>query len=181
MRKIMLVLFILAFSAGSAMALDMAAKSFYVQGVFSLPTGNFGDFAGNGFGGGVGISVPQDDRLSFRGEVSYLFFGGKSYDYGTYSWDYSYSMIPLVALAEYTFVPDSPAYGLGGAGLFMSRWSVEGKEPITDYSFDTSDSSTDFGICLGGGFNVNEKLSVEGRYNIISDANQLTINGIYHF
>jgi opacity protein-like surface antigen len=181
MRKLALALLIVALSAGAASAMDMAARTFYIHGVFSLPTGNFGDFAGNGFGGGVGISVPHNDMLNFRGEVGYIMFAGESYDYGTYSWDYSYSMIPIVALAEYHFNPDTPLYGLGGAGLFMSRFSVEGEEPITGTTFDNSDSSTDFGLSLGAGFGVNEKFSVEGRYNIISDANQFTVNVIFRF
>ena len=54
MRKIVLVFLILALSAGSALALDMEAKSFYAQGIFALPTGDWSDAAGNGFGGGIG-------------------------------------------------------------------------------------------------------------------------------
>jgi opacity protein-like surface antigen len=181
MRKLALALLVLALSAGAASAMDMAARTFYIHGIFSLPTGDFGDVAGNGFGGGVGISVPHNDMLNFRGEVGYVIFGGQTLDFGTESLDYSYSMIPIVALAEYHFDPDTPLYGLGGAGLFMSRASVEGKDPFTGEDFDDSESSTDFGISLGGGFRINEQLAGEMRYNVISDANQLTVGVVYQF
>jgi len=185
MRKLALAFVILALSASGAMAMDMAARTFYIHGIFSLPTGDFGDYAGNGFGGGVGISVPHNDMLNFRGEVGYIMFGKEDFSYGDYSWEYGFSMIPIVALAEYTFSPDTPVYGLGGVGLHILRSTWEGDDPFSDGTIDESDSETKFGFALGGGFNVNERFSVEGRYTLIPDsdqsADQLTINGILHF
>jgi len=177
MRKLALALLVLALSAGAASAMDMAARTFYIHGIFSLPTGDFGDAAGNGFGGGVGIRVPHDDRLSFRGEVGYIKFMTEELDFGlddTYEW--SWSQIPIVALAEYQFNPDSPIYGLGGAGFHIFSLSVD---PEPEYPYD--DSSTECGITLGGGFRINEQLSGEMRYNLISDANQLTVNVVFQF
>lgn len=178
MRKLALALLIVAISAGAASAMDMAARTFYIHGIFVLPTGDFGDFAGNGFGGGVGIKIPQDDRLSFRGEVGYIFFGGKDYDYPEPlgSVEYSYNEIPIVALAEYQFNPDSPIYGLGGVGIHRFAVSID---PEPDFQFD--DSSMEFGLILGGGFRINEQLSGEARYSIISDYNQLTIDVVFQF
>lgn len=176
MRKLALALLILALSAGAASAMDMAARTFYIHGIFSLPTGDFGDWAGNGFGGGVGIKVPHDDRLSFRGEVGYIMFAGKDFEFLDETIEYSWSQIPIVALAEYQFNPDSPIYGLGGAGFHIFSLSVD---PEPEYPYD--DSSTEFGVTLGGGFRINERLSGEARYNIISDANQLTVNVVFTF
>jgi hypothetical protein len=178
MRKLALALLIVALSAGAASALDMGARTFYIHGVFVLPTGDWSDFAGNGFGGGVGIRVPHDDRLSFRGEVGYIFYGGKDYDYGDFGGvvEYSYSEIPIVALAEYQFNPDSPIYGLGGVGIHRFAVSID---PEPDFQFD--DSSMEFGLTLGGGFRVNESVSGEMRYNLISDANQFTVNVVFQF
>ena len=47
MRKLLALSFVMLFAL-PALALDMDAKSFYAQGVFSLPSGDFGDVAGNG-------------------------------------------------------------------------------------------------------------------------------------
>lgn len=175
MRKALFIACLLVLGAGNALALDMEARSFYAQGILSLPTGDFGDVAGTGFGGGVGVLVPHDAQLNFRGEIGFLFFGGQTFG----DLDYSYSMIPVVALAEYTFQPGGPFYGLGGLGLFVSRFSVDGS--AGGISFDDSDSSTDFGVTLGAGYRLNEQFSVEGRFNLISDANQATVSGVYHF
>lgn len=175
MRKLALALLILALGAGAASAMDMAARTFYIHGIFSLPTGDFGDTAGNGFGGGVGIKVPHDDRLSFRGEVGYIMFSGKDFEILTETYEYSWSQIPIVALAEYQFNPDSPIYGLGGAGFHIFSLSLDPDLPGVD------DSSTEFGVTLGGGFRINERLSGEARYNVISDANQFTVNVVFQF
>ncbi len=175
MRKIVFAMAALLLFSGSALALDMEAKSFYAHGVFSLPTGDFGDFAGNGFGGGVGVKVPHSEQINFRGEVGYIMFGGQ--DFGAHS--YSYSMIPILALAEYHFAYDNPLYGLGGVGLYMMRWNWEGE--ILGIAFDESSSSSEFGFAFGGGYGVNEKINIEGRFNIISNSNQVTVSGTYSF
>ncbi len=175
MRKIGIALITLLLMSGTALALDMDAKSFYAHGVFSLPSGDFGDFAGNGFGGGVGVKAPHNEQINFRGEVGYIMFGGQ--DFGPYS--YSYSMIPIVALAEYHFSYDSPFYGLGGLGLYMMRWNWEGE--FLGVAVDTSSSSSEFGFTAGGGYSVNEKINIEGRFNIISNSNQITVGGTYAF
>ena len=176
MRKLALALLILALGTGSAMALDMDARTFYIHGIFVLPTGDWGDFAGNGFGGGVGIRVPHDDRLSFRGEVGYILYSAKDFEYTFGSVEYSYNEIPIVALAEYQFNPDSPVYGLAGVGIH--RFAVD-ISPKPEFQFD--DSTMEFGLTLGGGFRINEQLSGEARYNLISDANQFTVNVVFQF
>lgn len=181
MRKLALALLILALGAGVASAMDMAARTFYIHGVFVLPTGDFGDFAGNGFGGGVGIRVPHDDRLSFRGELGYVMFAaqdveGRDVDGDPVTFEYKNSMIPIAALAEYQFDPDSPIYGLGGMGLHTWLTDVSPEpEPKRD------GSGMEIGLTLGGGFRINEQLSGEVRYNIISDYSQLTVNVVYTF
>jgi opacity protein-like surface antigen len=180
MRKLLLSIALLVFLGAPALALDFDARSFYAQGTFSLPTGDFGDFAGNGFGGAIGIRVPHNEQLSFRGEAGYIFFQGQEFGAGDFKADYSYSMIPIVALAQYFFTPEAMFYGLGGAGFYNVRFDVDyATETFGVADFD--DSSTEFGITLGGGYTVNEQISVEARYNIISDADQLTINGIFNF
>ena len=65
--------------ASSALAMDTSQISWYAHGDLALPSGSFGDFAGTGFGGGVGGAMPYSEALTFRGEVGYIHFGGKDY------------------------------------------------------------------------------------------------------
>lgn len=162
-----------------ALALDVEAKTFYGQGLLTLPMGDFGDFAGTGFGAVFGVAVPHDEKLSFRGELGYIMYAGK--DFGVY--DYSFSMIPIMALAEYKFSPDSQAYGVGGLGFTMVRSSWEGSTTFLGQTVtvDEDDSSAELTIALGGGYHVNEKVDVEGRYNIISDTSYLSVHANIHF
>jgi Outer membrane protein beta-barrel domain len=168
---------VLIASAMPALALDMTQKSFYGAGSVMLPTGDFGDFAGTGFGGVVGVSVPHDAKMTFRGEAGYTMFAGK--DFGTL--EYSYNMIPILALVEYIFTPGSQFYGVGGAGL--TNVGFEYDQPATAFSsaFNVSDSSMELTIVAGGGFKVDEKIAIEARYTIISDANTIVVVGKYNF
>lgn len=177
MRKIAFALFILMLAAGPALGLDMDAKSFYVHGTFSLPSGDFGDIAGNGFGGGIGIKVPHNDQLNFRGEVGYIKFAEKSLG----DLDYSFSQIPIMVLAEYMFSYDSPFYGLGGVGFHRLSFDATYTGPASEFFGDFDDSSTEFGFTIGAGYGVNEQINVEGRYNVISDGDQITVIGTYAF
>ena len=180
MRKILpifittVLLFLLA-SNGFAQ-LNFEAKSYYAHGVLTLPSGDFGDVAGTGIGGGIGLRVPYSEQLDFRGELGYIMYGGQ--DFGSYEW--SYGMIPLTVLGEYRMQPDSPGYFLGGLGLTIVRVSWEGDDAFFG-TVDESDSSTEFSLSLGGGYDVNEQFSVEGRYNIISDTSYLSVHGTYAF
>lgn len=181
MSKIALAMIALLLMTGSALALDMEAKSFYAFGTFSLPSGDFGDFAGNGFGGGVGIEVPHNEQINFRGEIGYIKFGGQDLDFGTYTYSYDYSMIPILALAEYHFDPDTPFYGLGGVGIYMLRYDATYDGPTGGFNVDLDGSTSEFGFTAGGGYAVNEKINIEGRFNIISNSNQITVSGTYGF
>jgi hypothetical protein len=86
-------------------------------------------------------------------------------------------------LAEYHMTADSPAYFLGGVGITRVGASFEGSEdtifgPIT---IDVSDSSMEFTLTAGGGFQVNEQVGIEGRFNIISDTSYISVHGTYAF
>lgn len=186
MRKLVSVLLtsaLILIVAGSAFAeLNMEAKSFYAQGIISLPVGNFGDIAGTGFGGGLGMNVPYSELMSFRAEAGYLMYGKK--DFGLV--EYSMAMIPIVALAQYRMKVEDPYYLLGGAGITIVKSSFD--TPPVEYlgvtiseggSFD--ESSSEFTLTVGGGYDVNEQLAIEGRYHIISDTSYLSVHGVYAF
>lgn len=180
MLKRSLALFVLAlFALGAvqASALDFQQKSFYAQGMLSMPIGDWSDFVNLGFGGGVGMTVPHSAELSFRGEVSYIYYGTDADFFGDDA-DVSASAIPILALAQYNLA-DNPFYLLGGLGFAIMSVDVEYTSPFGSFSSDGG--STEFGLVLGGGYAVNEQFSLEGRFNLISDANNLTIGGVYHF
>jgi opacity protein-like surface antigen len=183
MRKTLTVLAALALVfclSGSALAqLDFANKSFYAQGQISLPMGDLGDQAGTGIGAGVGITVPYSAAMNFRGEISYIAFGGKEFDFMGSSVDYSWSMLPILALVEYQMKPEQPFYLLGGLGL--TRATIDAKASNNGVTVSADDSTTELSIALGGGYTLNEQFSLEGRYNLVSDANSFSIHGVYAF
>ncbi len=168
--SIVLALVMMTMIVTQASALDFQQKSFYAQGLIALPMGNFGDVANVGFGPGVGMLVPHTPELSFRGEISYIFYSTDS----VAGVSTSASEIPLVALAQYNLT-DSPAYLLGGLGLAFGHASAEYN------GFKASSNSTDLDLVLGGGYEVSPQLGIEARLSIISDANQISFHGVYHF
>ena len=175
MRRICLVLGVslVALAATGASALDFQQKSFYAQGLLSLPMGDFGDYANLGFGGGIGMLIPHDAMWSFRGEISYNTY---STDDGP-GYSTSVSEIPLVALAQYNLT-NSQAYLLGGLGLAFGHGSVKFDNPLYPA---ISDNSTDLDLVLGGGYNVAPQVDIQARFNVISNANQISFHGVYHF
>ena len=176
-------LFLIVIAAGSAFAeLDFEKKSFYAQGVLALPMGTLGDFAGTGFGGGAGMVVPFNEKMDFRAEVSYLKFGGEEFTvYGGDTWDYSYSQLPIMVLAQYQMKPEDPYYLLGGLGLTRTSVSIDYPEGSIFGSTSSDASSTDLSLSIGAGYNVAENINIEARYTLISDANSFTVHGVYDF
>ena len=166
---------ILAFAIPAA-ALDLDQRSFYGVGELVLPMGDFGDFAGTGFGGRIGVTAPHSDQLNLRAEIGYLMFGGKDYQ----DYDYSYSMIPIMFLGEYHHELDSPMYFLGGLGFTRFAFDAEYTGPSTLLG-DYDDSSMELTLCFSGGYNIKEQFIIEGRFNMISDANSIRLLGVYHF
>lgn len=191
MRKFVSILFTAAlmFSvAGTAVAeLNMEAKSFYGHGMIALPSGTLGDFAGTGLGAGAGMNVPYSELLNFRAEIGYIIFGGKDYDNGLYTEEWSWSMIPVTVLGQYKMKVEDPFYMLGGLGLTFNKfnWEYDYSYEIMGTPFSGSgsfdDSSSDITLVLGGGYEVNEQVSIEGRFHIISDSNYLSVHGTYAF
>ena len=152
--------------AAQAGALDFDQKQFYGQGVVALPLGDFGDLAKLGFGAGLGMLVPHDEALAFRGEVSFLYF----LDDVEGDVDVTLWQVPVQALVQYSFT-DSPAYLLGGLGLAFTHFEVG--------SF--SNTETDVALALGGGYKLKPNMVLEGRFNVVSDANSISAHFGFHF
>jgi hypothetical protein len=182
-----LVLMVLALFVLSASFVSAQEMGKYGTAGVCLPQNDF-DAMGTGFFGGFGMSKPHNDQMSFRGEVSYIHLPGDSesetYPDGmggtiTVEAEWSFSMIPILALVEYHFGYDSPAYAIGGGGftLVTAEMSVSGGGA----AFAVDASSTEMTIVFGGGFKVNEQISIEGRYNMISDFDCITLHGLFWF
>ena len=175
MRTAAISIISLALTASATLAMDTSELSFYVHGDFALPTGDFGDFADMGFGGGVGAALPINDALTVRAQAGYTHFLGTSIG----DLDYSYGLIPIIALAEYQFTPDVPFYAMGGVGLTMARASVSGK--VLGIDFDESTTDSEFGIHAGGGYHLNDQMALEARYNIVGDLDYASVHFLYGF
>ncbi len=176
-KRMLLITALLSFIVAlPAAALDFDQKQWYGQGIVALPMGNFGDIANLGFGAGVGMLVPHTPELSFRGEVSYIYFTTE--DFGDV--DVSASLIPITALAQYN-MKDSELYLLGGLGIALAKASIDYGTEFPGFDGSDSDTSTEFGLTLGAGYHVKPGMTLEGRFNVISDANSLSVNLGYFF
>ena len=167
-RLVLLTATIAILAAVPASALDFDQKAWYAQGILALPMGDFGDYANLGFGGGLGIKVPHSPELDFRGEVSYLYFSTEDVPEA----DVSFSMIPILALAQYN-MDSSSVYLLGGLGFVIGKTSIE--STVAGFGdFDVSESETDLGLVVGAGANLSPTMTIEGRFNAVSDANSVS-------
>ncbi|MBD3222465.1 outer membrane beta-barrel protein [bacterium] len=174
---VLLAMLIIGLFATQASALEFEDASFYAQGAIQLPIGDWSDFVSLGFGPGVGIHVPHSDELAFRGELSYFFYSTDSDFFGDDA-DVSASALPILVLGQYN-LEDSPVYIIGGLGLTMLSVDIEYDSAFGSFSSD--DSSTEFSFVAGAGFWAGESFSIEGRFNLISDANSLQAGGVFHF
>lgn len=164
--------------AAPANAFDFDQKQFYGQGVFALPVGDFGDIAKFGFGAGLGLMVPHNEALAFRGEASFLYY----LDDVEGDVDVTLWQVPVQFFAQYTF-PNSQFYGLGGLGLSFNHAesSYEVQTLGGTVKRDASDTETEVALSFGGGYQIDEKIGLEARFNIVSDANSLSAHFGYRF
>lgn len=174
MTKRLLVLALAATLVTSAAAFDFDQKEWYGQGVLALPMGDFGDIANIGFGAGVGISVPSSPELDFRGEISYIHFTTED----VMGADLSFSMIPVVFLAEYDL---ESAYLLGGLGIIWRKSKTEFDDEDFFGNDSISSTDTELGLIVGGGLALSPSVNLEGRLNIISDSNFLSAHVAFGF
>ncbi len=170
MKKLMTILFVVMLFTGVISAQD---KSLGVGLNVALPMGNFGDFAGTGFGGTVVFEMEFSPQLNGTATAGYITWGGK--DFGSFS--YTYSAIPILVGAKYFFMPTGGFYGHGQIGFYL--FSVDVESPSGNSFFTGSSSSTEFTISLGAGYEIpiNENLMADigAAYIIISDLGHVGI------
>lgn len=134
-------------------------------GVF-LPTGDFGDGAGTGFGGTATFVYDVSPMFQVTGSAGYATWGPKESLPSGY--DYSFSSVPVLVGGRYSFGKDNfMPYVLAELGLHFLSSSVE--DPFFG---KRSESSTKFGFAPGVGFvykfNPKVGLDVNVKYDIIS-------------
>ena len=156
-KKSVLLLAALAFMGFAIPA--QAQTTLYIAGGASFPTGDFGDIAKTGWmgAGGVLFNVgPQG-----LGVGAEIFYGqNTAKDEVSSLFDVKTTPYGAMAIVDYAFGEPGGImpYLFGGAGLLVTRVSVEGE----------SDSESDFGYQFGAGvaFPIGETTSLfgEGRY-----------------
>ncbi|KAA3599315.1 MAG: hypothetical protein DWQ06_10400 [Calditrichaeota bacterium] len=150
------------------------AEGLGVHGTLGLPMGDFSDFAGLGFGGGVSWTRELNENMTYAAKVSYLTFGGKDVDAFGGSTEYSYSMIPVVAKTNYYFGGSESMrfYGSLSAGYYFVSVDVG----------SASSSSGEIGFAPGVGMEMGN-LDFNAEYHLIDGSNltYLGINVGYNF
>lgn len=137
------------------------SKTIGVDGALALPTGTWGDATGFGFGALARFEMPLAPALAFSARAGYIQhlgkdapgaaggFGGKVTS--------SASEVPVLGGVRYGFVkkPTSEIYGAAELGFVISRVSVDAG------GMSMSDSKTNLGMSLGGGYRAG-KLDLRG-------------------
>jgi len=145
-----------------------------------------------GFGLGVYYKVALDENLSFQPEINYVQQGAKigGEEQGfTVSGGFQINNIQIPILAKYQFgdpdrvnffVEGGPYVGFG-IGKGKQETCFDGDCDEDEISYGNSDDddikNPDFGIQLGGGININSKLSFDIRYvygiqNLINESDE---------
>lgn len=140
-----------------------------IGGNIVLPMGDFGNFAGTGFGASVTGEYPFQNNLVGTATIGYISWGGK--DYGFFK--YSYSVIPILAGVKYFFQKSFYAYGQLGIQIFSSKF-----ESSTGLFTSGSSSNSEFSIGLGAGYEFNN-FDLTAMLNVISNSNYVCLRAAY--
>ncbi len=145
------------------------AEGFGVHGSFALPMGDFADFAGLGFGGGVQYEKSLNENMNYGIDASYLMFGEES--------GVTFSVIPILAKAKYFFGGNENMnfYGSLGTGYYLF---------LSSFDSDLIDDETEgkFGFVPGIGMTMNQfDFSAQYHFADGSKGNFLGINVGYNF
>ena len=169
-----IVLPVLVFLALCTSALVSQSKITASPGVeFSVPTGDFADAAGVGFGISGRIQYAYQPNLGFMGTLGYVWWGSK--DAGSVK--YSARALQILVGPKYYFQKNF--YGLAEVGIYSVTGSVEGSFAGTPY--DVSDTESDFMFGLGAGYEY-QKFEFEVKYFLVDpDVTNLAFRVGYRF
>ena len=174
---LLIVLSSLAFAQEGKMTLGLGAE-------VALPSGTFGDVAGTGFGGTVNFLYDINDQIAISGTAGYLTWGKKSVGAGAFSFEWTYSAIPILAGGRYYFTKCGEGlYGSAEIGLYM--FTVKTKSPgysilgVTYGGGEVSASSSEFAFAPGVGYEmpISDMMNFDAlaKYVVISNTSHIDV------
>ena len=178
---------IILFVAIVAIASLAPAQAKYFGGAnveLYMPSGNFADQAGIGFGGTAVFGKPINENISSYVKVGYIMWGAKKYDLGTYKWEYTWHLIPVKVGGKYYFgAGNMKPYGVLEVGYSVLGAKVKSEylNPWTNTTITAeataSESRIGFAPGVGMEYKMGEKMALDAqvRYELISDFNNIGI------
>ncbi len=146
---------------------SFAQGRFSVGGELALPSGDWADFVGIGFGGSVRYESPINDNLSWMGTAGYVTFAEKDNS------GLTFSMIPIHGGVKYYFTESFSGFYAGGEiGVTIAKATVD----ISGTSVSASDSEVSFAPSVG--YHLGS-IDLSARYQIITDANFIGVRIAY--
>jgi outer membrane protein W len=184
MRRILIIFFL--FVACISINETYAQMKLSLQAGLQMPTGDFADGAGLGFGANATFEYLQSSPLSFTALIGYNSFGAE--DELPEGRDLSFTSIPILVGARYYLARGNYHPYLGvelGVHFLSTKFSrTEGNTTVTVES-----SSSEFGLTPMAGFRYHVSptvdLDINLKYNIITTEGSSTsfmgINGGVQF
>lgn len=151
-----------------------------LQAGVQIPTSDFAESAGAGFGAHATFEYWQNTALSFTGTVGYNTWGPK--DDLPPGRDYNVTAVPILIGLRY-YLATGPFHPYLGAELGLYIVSIDVEQRIGNTIVSTEDSETKFGLAPVFGFRYHISQSVDldfnFKYNIITtEENSTTYMGI---
>jgi len=175
-KKAILGVAMLAVMAGAANA---GTNTIGLTGGLGVPTGNYGDAAGNGWAIGATGTHMVNSQWGFGGDLAYHAWGGSDnanaaavVAFGPGS-EFKWTAIQATAHALMSFPTQSNVkpFAMVGAGLYNVGLKLDSP------SGNVSDSKSKFGFNVGGGLNFATKNNMtwgfSGTYHMVSAKNDL--------
>jgi hypothetical protein len=151
-----------------------------IGGNLALPMGSFGDVANVGFGGTATYERSFAPNIVGQVYAGYISFGGKE----IFGFDYSSSMIPIMAGAKYFFQPGKGLYANALLGVHLFSAKVPTYNFITGTSSTETSTSTEFSLGVGAGYELpmgKNALDLSAHFMVVSDANYIGARVAYKF
>ncbi len=171
MRKILPFFLLFAACAASVSAQSKVTVSPGLE--LSIPTGDFADVAGVGFGVSGRIQYAMQRDLGFIGTIGYTWWGSKTVG----SVKYSASALQILVGPKYYFQKNF--YGLAELGISSVTGTVKGT--VQGLPYERSDTESNFMLSLGAGYEY-EKFEFEVKYFLVDpDVTNLAFRAGYRF
>ncbi|MCK6621844.1 MAG: outer membrane beta-barrel protein [Calditrichaceae bacterium] len=175
MKRLLMVLLILAGMSLYQSVYALPGLKFGVEGNLAMPQGDFGDVAGTGYGLTAFAMFTLMPAINLSAHAGYMIFGGKDFQTPAGNVEYDYSAIPILAGVRFYVLPMPKLYLAGQLGFH--NFKVTTKSPGGG---ESDDSSTEFSFAPTVGVEFGP-LDASAFYMIISDANYIGLRLGYGF